>query len=121
MLIHDAARPFVTEEIIKSNIVAAEKWGACETAVAVNDTVICGDNGFMGKIVPRDGLFRVQTPQSFKLGTILAAHEIAENLPENERDGITDDASVAALAGFEIKIVAGNNKNIKITTPDDLR
>ncbi len=121
VLIHDAARPFVTEKIILENIEAAKECGACETAVPVNDTVIRGEGGFLGEIVPREGLLRVQTPQSFKLGLILAAHETAENLSAEEKENITDDASVAAFAGNKVKIVAGNNKNIKITTSDDLR
>lgn len=117
VLIHDAARPFVTEDVINANIVAALKFGACETAIPVTDTVIRGKNGFSGEILPREDLFRVQTPQSFKLGVISEAFERYDP----EADGpVTDDAALVLRLGGKVAIVEGSVSNIKITTPGDL-
>lgn len=82
VLIHDAARPFVTKEIILANIEAVKKYGACETAEKIHDTVISAKDERLSEIIPRDGLFLVQTPQSFRLGIICDAHEKADELTE---------------------------------------
>ena len=117
VLIHDAARPFVSEEIINENVRAAKLYGACETAVAMNDTVVLGNDGFSEKTVPRDNLYRVQTPQSFRLDVITDAFRSFDP----ERDGpVTDDATLVLRRGGRVAIVQGSALNIKITTPDDL-
>jgi len=117
VLIHDAARPFVSEEIILNNIQSAEINGACETVISVNDTVLRAKNGKALEIVPRDELFRVQTPQSFKLSVILSAHESYVKNPTCE---ITDDAGLILAAGGDVALVNGSGKNIKITTKEDM-
>ncbi|MBO4261849.1 MAG: 2-C-methyl-D-erythritol 4-phosphate cytidylyltransferase [Clostridia bacterium] len=118
VLIHDAARPFVTEEIIAANITAAEKFGACETAIEMTDTVISGKDGFTEKVVPRESLYRVQTPQSFRLSVIREAFDSYDP----ETDGpVTDDATLVLRRGGRVAIVKGSAANVKITTPEDLR
>lgn len=120
VLIHDAARPNVTKRIILDNIAAAAEFGACETAIEVTDTVIRVYDGKMGDVVPRENLFRVQTPQSFKTDIIIKCHEKAANLPESERAKVTDDAMMVKNAGIDVVIVRGDYNNIKITTSGDL-
>lgn len=120
VLIHDAARPFVDERIISENIKTANEFGACETAMPVCDTMIRAEGGFMDCIVARDNLYRVQTPQSFKLGVILRAHDYCEAQDDATKAKITDDAMPVTLAGGRVKIVNGTNENIKITTKEDL-
>ena len=117
VLIHDAARPFITGKIVRDNIKAAKKESACETVIPVTDTVVAGADGFAEKIVPRQGLFRAQTPQSFRLDVISDA--FAKYDPE--RDGqVTDDAEVVLRAGGKVVFVEGSVKNVKITSPEDL-
>ncbi|MBO4362982.1 MAG: 2-C-methyl-D-erythritol 4-phosphate cytidylyltransferase [Clostridia bacterium] len=117
VLIHDAARPFITGKIVRDNIKAAKKEGACETVIPVTDTVVAGTDGFADKIVPRQGLFRAQTPQSFRLDVISDA--FAKYDPE--RDGqVTDDAEIVLRAGGKVVFVEGSVKNVKITSPEDL-
>lgn len=120
VLIHDAARPFVTKEIILANIEAVKKHGACETAEKIHDTVISAKDERLSEIIPRDGLFLVQTPQSFRLGIICDAHAMADELTESEQMAITDDAGMVKRFGRDVVVVPGNRKNIKITTPEDL-
>ncbi len=129
VLIHDAARPLVTAEIISENIADAKRYGACETVCKMADTVIKSEDGFtraITDIVPRESLFRVQTPQSFTLDVILSAHEnyikilaeceqLGDNAPE-----ITDDAGLVLLLGKEVKLTDGSSLNIKLTTREDI-
>ena len=117
VLIHDAARPFVTEEIINANAEAARKFGACETAIRMTDTVVCGSNGFAEGTIPRENLYRVQTPQSFRLDLIANAFESYDP----KTDGpLTDDASLFLRNGSKVAIVEGSALNVKITTPEDM-
>ena len=124
VLIHDAARPLVTEEIISRNIADARRFGACETVCKMTDTVIRSEDGFAGNIeaiVPRENLSRVQTPQSFCLADIMAAHEFyreklgAEALPE-----ITDDAGLMLYYGKKVWLTEGSSLNIKLTGKEDI-
>lgn len=115
VLIHDAARPFVSATTIERVI---EALGQCKGAIAalpVYDTLKSSDNGFVLKTVDRTGLWRAQTPQGFHYSEILAAHN---NCPADSQ--LTDDAAVAQSAGLAVELVEGNAENIKITTMDDL-
>lgn len=118
VLIHDAARPFITESIIKANIEASRKYGACSTALPCENTVYSSETGeFVGCVPPRRTLYTVQTPQSFTLSLIAAAHE---NFEKSGSAEVTDDASLVHLMGIPVAIVPGSKTNIKITTQDDL-
>ena len=120
VLIHDAARPNVSAEIISANIAQAQKYGACETVVRVQDTIaVSEDNCKIQKVIDRSVLYNVQTPQSFRLGLIKEAHIACEK--QGRTDEITDDAALILQNGGEVFIVEGDKLNIKITTQDDLR
>jgi 2-C-methyl-D-erythritol 4-phosphate cytidylyltransferase/2-C-methyl-D-erythritol 2,4-cyclodiphosphate synthase len=78
----------------------------------VTDTLKKADNGLIGETVPRDGLFRAQTPQLFLFDKLFEAHKAAPQ-------GLTDDAAVAEQAGLQVQLVAGEAQNIKLTTEED--
>ncbi len=115
VLIHDAARPIVPARVIDAvlDALAAGAEGAIP-AVAVTDTLKRGADGLVGETVPREGLFRVQTPQGFRFAPILAAHRAAAG------EAMTDDAAVAEAAGMAVRLVQGAEENIKVTLPGDL-
>lgn len=115
--IHDAARPFVTPEIIASTIAAARADGAAIAAMPVIDTIKTSyDGAFVSGTLDRQSLYAVQTPQTFARSVIEKAYENAY------ADGCfgTDDASLVERMGIPVRIVAGSYENIKITTPTDL-
>ncbi len=112
VLIHDAARPFVSDEIIRNVIDGLKEADAVLPAVAVKDTIKLDDNGAI-KNLPREKLYAAQTPQGFKYNLIKKLH--TENKAE-----VTDDIALAEKAGVKIKLVAGAYSNYKITTVDDL-
>lgn len=125
VFIHDGARPFVTEDIIRRNIEALEKDRACVTAVPSKDTVkIADENGYVATTPNRELVWNMQTPQSFDFSLIYDAYRklIREEGNVLEKGiKITDDAMVAELfENVKIKLVEGSYENIKITTPDDL-
>ena len=117
VLIHDGARPFVTNKNIVDAINAAKIYGACGVGVRLKDTVkICDQNGFVASTPDRSSLWSIQTPQGFTYDIIMDAHEKAI---QSNYIG-TDDMVLVEKLGIPVKIVEGNYKNIKITTPEDL-
>lgn len=113
VLIHDAARPFVPVAVIEAVIDALDHApGAC-AALPVVDALWASEDGRAVDPVPRDGLWRAQTPQGFRFGTILAAHR-------GHAGDAADDVAVARAAGVEVGIVLGSEANYKITTGADL-
>lgn len=120
ILIHDAARPFVSKDIITNVIKALDEYNAVNVAIPVTDTVAeVEPDGTMKNILDRSSLKLVQTPQGFKLSTIRNAYENAFNDPGFTA---TDDCGVVFnyLKDQKIFIVDGEKKNIKITTRSDL-
>lgn len=122
VLIHDAARPFVSEALISAVIDEVTRTGqGAVPAIAVSDTlkrVVAGDrHALLGETVAREGLVRVQTPQGFRFGSILEAHRKAYQLG---RLDLTDDAAVAALSGLRVATVPGSEENHKLTTAEDM-
>lgn len=119
VLIHDGARPFVTESIISGAISCAETCGACVTAVKAKDTVKLADcDGNIDATPDRNRVWQIQTPQTFQYELIRAAYD--EVLSQSD-EGITDDAMVLErYGGYKIRLVEGSYDNIKITTPEDL-
>lgn len=113
VLIHDAARPFVTRAVIRAVIAALDDAdGAC-AALPVVDALWTSEAGLADRSVPRDGLWRAQTPQGFRFAAILDAHR--------GHDGSgADDVAVARDAGLLVRLVPGTDGNYKITTPADL-
>lgn len=119
VLIHDAARPFVTKALIVRLFDAMASSGAkgVVPTVPVADTLKrVGDNGLIETTVDRHSLHAVQTPQLFDFATILAAHRAAR--AAGRRD-FTDDASLLEWRGDSVATVAGDVDNFKLTTPDD--
>lgn len=116
VLIHDGARPFLDEALIKGSIRLAAKFGGCVAAVPENDTVkLAGEGLFIKKTLDRNKLFRAQTPQTFRYDLIKKAYAL------KGAAAVTDDASLAERLGERIKILEGSYKNIKITTHVDLK
>lgn len=119
VLIHDGARPNVSERIITENISAAAKFGACETVIPSQDTIAVSEDGIRITGIPeRKKMYNVQTPQSFRLDLILKAHEV---WIEKGGEDATDDASLLLSSGHDVYIVNGEKNNLKITTGEDLR
>ncbi|SHK75782.1 2-C-methyl-D-erythritol 4-phosphate cytidylyltransferase [Clostridium cavendishii DSM 21758] len=117
VLIHDGARPFITQDILKNSIIYAKQYGAAAPGVMPKDTIKVKDrNGFSIDTPNRNDLVAVQTPQSFNFNTIMNGHEyIKEN-----NISVTDDTMVAEIIGQKVFLYEGDYKNIKITTPEDL-
>ncbi len=115
--IHDGVRPFVSEEAIAQSIQAAVKTGACILGIPAFDTVKeVDEDGRIKQTLCRNRMWLAQTPQSFRLELILAAHKAA--LREGFRG--TDDASLVERLGKPVTVIPGSRRNIKITTPEDL-
>jgi len=117
VLVHDGVRPFVTKELIKKTIDTAFDAGAAVVAVPLKETIKkVGDDMFICETVDRGGLWSAQTPQAFRYEILKSAIDAAF------RDNFygTDEASIVERIGVKIKIVEGDSKNIKITTPDDI-
>jgi 2-C-methyl-D-erythritol 4-phosphate cytidylyltransferase / 2-C-methyl-D-erythritol 2,4-cyclodiphosphate synthase len=116
VLIHDAARPFVSAQMISDAIQAARDHGAAVPGAAVTDTIVAVDIGVIAATPDRATLRAVQTPQAFRFDLILAAHRKAATGDQT----FTDDGSVAASAGHAVHVFNGDPANVKITTQDDL-
>jgi 2-C-methyl-D-erythritol 4-phosphate cytidylyltransferase len=117
LLIHDGARPFVSEENIMDSIDAAVEFGAATIAVPVKDTIKVADTEcFARETLDRSTLWSIQTPQAFKYNLIADAHMKAFE------EGFlgTDDAVLVERLGYKMKLVMGSYNNIKITTKEDL-
>ncbi len=117
VLIHDAVRPLIGDNIIKDVLAAAKEVGAACPAIRIDDTMVVKKGDFIGEIPERDLFRRVQTPQGFRLDVILKAHEKAK---EKGFTDATDDCGLVFLAGGLVKIVEGAKLNIKITKPIDM-
>lgn len=119
VLIHDGARPFITQDIIKRSIEAVEQYGACTVGMPVKDTIKIVDDNCFGESTPnRNYLWQIQTPQSFKFDLIKDSyHEMMKSGDVN----VTDDTMIVERFGNHgIKVIKGSYFNIKITTPDDM-
>lgn len=112
VLIHDAARAFVSAALIGRVVDAIAPGAGAIPALPVTDTLKRGGD-LVEATVPRDGLWRAQTPQGFPFAPILAAHRQAQGR------ALTDDAAVAEAAGLPVAIVAGAEENVKLTAPED--
>jgi 2-C-methyl-D-erythritol 4-phosphate cytidylyltransferase len=121
VIIHDAARPLVSQKIINENIVKVQEYGACDTVIPAHDTVIRSVDGSTLESIPaRKELYMGQTPQSFKYSIVRKAYDDYYALPENERPEMTDDCGLVLNSGVKIGIAMGDKLNMKITTMEDL-
>jgi 2-C-methyl-D-erythritol 4-phosphate cytidylyltransferase len=116
VLVHDGVRPFVTHGMISQSIEAAKASDGALVAVPVKDTVKIAEDGVISGTPQRDTLWLAQTPQAFRYGIIRNAYEQADV------EGFlgTDDSSLVERLGGKVRIVMGDYRNIKITTPEDL-
>lgn len=117
VVIHDGARPLITERIVSKGIDEAISHKAVVVGVPVKDTIKKVDSeNFISSTPMRDELWMVQTPQIFRYETILAAHKKAQ------ADGFigTDDSILVERSGVRVKMIQGSYRNIKITTSEDL-
>jgi 2-C-methyl-D-erythritol 4-phosphate cytidylyltransferase/2-C-methyl-D-erythritol 2,4-cyclodiphosphate synthase len=117
VLVHDAARPFVTAEIIERCLRATEQGGAAITAIPVRDTLKqAGTDHLVRATIDRSGLWQAQTPQGARVELLRRAYDLAD------QDGFqsTDEASLLEHAGIPVALVEGSERNFKITRPDDL-
>ena len=115
VMIHDGARPFIDAALIDALDLALQEAPGAIAAQPLVDSLKRGEAERILDGVPREGLWRAQTPQAFHFQDILAAHEAAIGAEH------TDDAAVAAAAGLEVRLVPGSAENIKVTTSDDLQ
>ena len=119
VLIHDSVRPLLSQDIISSNIAICKAYGYAVTGIQCREAILESEDGFSTDTsIPRDKLIRTQTPQTFRLKNIIAAHE------EAKEKGITNSVAsctlMAELGGRTMHIVPGSEKNIKVTTVEDL-
>ena len=120
VLIHDSVRPLLSQEIISSNIAICKAYGYAITGIQCREAILESEDGFTTtNSIPRDRLIRTQTPQTIRLKNIIAAHE------EAKQKGITNSVASCTLIAelqenIEMHIVPGSEKNIKITTVEDL-
>lgn len=116
---HDSVRPFVTQRILEENIRYAKEYGACDTAVAVTDTIVCSEDQVVISDIPeRRTMYQGQTPQTFQA---LKLKKLYHSLSEEEKAVLTDAAKIFVMKGEKVHIVDGEVFNIKITYPYDLR
>ena len=113
VVVHDGARPLLTEDLIYRGLSEAGETGAAVAAVPVTDTIkVASGDRIVHETPPRQNLWAVQTPQVFRSHIIAEACQV--------KGEITDDASLVEQLGYRVKLYMGSYDNIKITTPDDL-
>jgi len=118
VVVHDGVRPFINDKIIFECLEAAAECGAAVSAVPVKETIkVANKELFVDHTPQRDRLWQVQTPQVFRKSLIVEAHKKAIQ----DRINAPDDAALVENLGSPIKLVMGSYKNVKLTTPEDLR
>lgn len=115
--VHDGARPLITEAVIDRAVRAAHTYGAAAPAIPVKDTIKIAAGGLVKTTPDRSTLRAVQTPQVFDFDLLRAALKKAKQTGA----AITDDCSAVELLGMSVKLVEGDEHNIKVTTPMDLK
>ena len=115
--VHDGARPLITWQVIDRTVRAANTYGAAAPAIPVKDTIKTVQGGIVKNTPDRESLRAVQTPQVFDFDMLRGALKkaVSEEVP------ITDDCSAVEMMGMSVKIVEGDERNIKVTTPMDLK
>ena len=115
--IHDGARPLVSNPVIDRTVRAANSYGAAAPAVPVKDTIKVVKGGLVENTPERATLQAMQTPQVFDFDLLRGALKQAEE----EKAAVTDDCSAVERLGMKVKIVEGDERNLKVTTPMDLK
>ena len=120
VLIHDGVRPFITYDVIQSNIESVQQHGNAITCTPCFETIILsGDGETVGSVPFRKETYSAQAPQSFYLDEIIAAHDKIRNTP-TRYDNMVDNCTIIRSLGIDAHMVAGNRGNIKVTTPEDV-
>lgn len=121
VLIHDGARPLVTEKIIRDALDGARQYGACAVGMPVKDTIKLSDEeGFVASTPDRTHLWQIQTPQAFRYSWIRRAYDKLFAREEYQQ-GVTDDAMVLeTMTDHRVRLIPGSYENIKVTTPEDM-
>jgi len=117
IVVHDAARPLLSIDILEKSITETMKYDAAVVCIKAKDTLMRSNNNFSGDYIDRDNVFYVQTPQSFKFRILSEAIISAFN---NNFIG-TDESMLVRKLGFNIKIVQGSSLNFKITDDSDIQ
>ncbi len=120
VLIHDGARPLVSADIIKRSMQAVKEYRACVAGMPVKDTIKIADEDGYAKLTPeRSKVWQIQTPQSFSYPLVYEAYR---KMLADEDSAITDDDAmvVERMTNQPVKLIEGNYRNIKITTPEDM-
>ena len=115
--VQDGARPLITDAVIDRTVRAAHTYGAAAPAVPVKDTIKIAKGGVVKETPDRSSLWAVQTPQVFDIDLLRGALEKAKK----EKAAITDDCSAVERMGCGVKLVEGDERNLKVTTPMDLK
>lgn len=115
--VHDGARPLITNAVIDRTVRAAHAYGAAAPAVPVKDTIKIVKGGLVESTPDRSTLQAIQTPQVFDYALLKGALQKAEDTGA----AVTDDCSAVELLGMSVKIVEGDERNLKVTTPMDLK
>lgn len=119
VLVHDAARPFVTQNAVAGCIESVKKYGSGICAVPVTDTVVVAENETVASVPPRASVYAVQTPQGFYRDKLLACYEKA--FLQGVQNEFTDDGGIYARFAEAPKICAGDRRNKKLTFPEDFK
>lgn len=117
VLVHDGVRPLVSEEMIHRVILGARRFGAAVPVIPLEDTIKRGDGEWVIGTEDRTNLYRTQTPQGFQYDILMGALKAAEGAGRYA----TDEASLVEQAGGRVALVEGDPRNIKITSPGDLK
>lgn len=116
VIVHDAARPFLSTDLIDEVISSVRRDGACTACIAASDTIKRTDGARIAETLDRDSLVLVQTPQAAKFEWLVDAHERGKQLDLKA----TDDAALLEAAGYKVSTAQGSKLNLKITDPEDL-
>ena len=121
VLIHDGARPFLNQRIINASVAGAQKYRACVVGMPVKDTIkLTDENGFCKETPDRRNLWMIQTPQAFEYKLVREAYDrpVDSSLVGETK---TDDAMVVEkMTDTKVRIIQGDYRNIKLTTPEDM-
>ncbi len=121
VLIHDGARPLISEAVIRRAAEGVVRYDACAVGMPVKDTIkVSNQEGFAAGTPDRASLWQIQTPQAFRFDLILNAYKTVMECPKRQ-EHITDDAMVVeTVTSCPVKLIEGDYRNIKVTTPEDL-
>ena len=119
VLVHDAVRPLVSQDIISNNIAVCNKYGNAITAIKCAEAILESDDMQSSEVsIPRDKLFRTQTPQTFHLGELADAHKAA--LEKGITSSVSSCTMMIELDSRKLWIVRGEERNIKLTNTEDI-